>query len=105
MTREHLGEHGDCVVRRLVLAPGEATPWHTDACRRFTVVVRGEHLSIEFLGSDERIAVPVHPGLTGWDDPEPRVHRAVNVGTTPYEEVVLFFRDAPGRDPQPEHAG
>ena len=40
--------------------------------------------------------------MADWDEPESRVHRAVNVGLTPYEEVVTFFLEAPGADPQPE---
>lgn len=90
------------VARRLVLEPGEATPWHRDVCRRFSVVVRGDALAIEYRGSDEGERFPVAAGLAGWDEPEPRVHRAVNVGTTVYEEVVLFVLPAAGVDPQPE---
>ncbi|MFO7178375.1 MAG: hypothetical protein DIU78_006725 [Pseudomonadota bacterium] len=105
MLREILTDRSDVLVRRVVLEPGEAMPWHTDPCRRFTVVVRGERIAIEFRDSGERITVPVHPGLADWDEPDPRVHRAVNDGTVPYEEVVLFFRDPPGCDPQPEHPG
>jgi len=36
------------LVRRLRLAPGEATPWHRDPFYRVTVVVSGEALAIEF---------------------------------------------------------
>lgn len=31
------------------------------------------------------------------------MHRGVNAGATPYEEVVTFHLPAPGADPQPEH--
>jgi hypothetical protein len=41
--------------------------------------------------------------MADWGKPEARVHRGVNTGTTPYEEVVMFFLHAPGIDPQPEH--
>ena len=92
------------VIRRLVLEPGEAMPWHTDACRRFTVVVRGDALRIEFRDDGREILVAVHAGMAGWDEPEARTHRAVNVGATPYEEVVTFHLDAPGADPQPWEA-
>lgn len=98
---EVITDEHDLLVRRLVLEPGEAMPWHTDRCRRFTVVVRGDGLSIEFRDGGERVTVAVHPGLTGWDDPDDRVHRAVNSGTGPYEEVVVFRRDPPGVEPQP----
>lgn len=101
MRTETITKRADLLVRRLVLDPGEATPWHVDRCKRFTVVVRGERLDIRFRDSGEEISVPVHPGLAEWDDPEPRVHRAVNRGAVPYEEVVMFFLDPPGSDPQP----
>jgi quercetin dioxygenase-like cupin family protein len=101
---ELITERDDLVIRRRVLEPGEAMPWHTDACHRFSVVVRGERLRIEFRDSAEQIAVPVHPGMAEWDEPDQRVHRAVNAGSTPYEEIVTFFLDAPGSDPQPDRA-
>lgn len=102
MRTEFITRRDDLVIRRLVLEPGEATAWHKDSCNRFTVIVRGEQLRIEFRESDEQIVVDVHPGLTDWDEPEARIHRAVNTGRTPYEEVVIFFLDPPGIDPQPE---
>ena len=101
MSFEVITRRDDLIVRRSVLAPGEATPWHTDAVNRLTVVVTGERLKIEFRDSAETIDIPVHPGLTDWDAPEPRVHRAVNTGATPFEEVVTFYLDRPGQDPQP----
>lgn len=88
-------------VRRRVLMPGESTPWHVDPCHRHTVVVRGERLRIEFRDGTAPFEVAVHPGMAAWDAPTDLVHRAVNVGRTPYEEVVMFFLDAPGWDPQP----
>jgi hypothetical protein len=91
----------DVVVRRSVLQPGEATPWHTDPVRRLTVVVAGERLTIEFRDTGETLDIPVHAGLTDWDAPEPRVHRALNTGGVPFEEVVTFYLDRPGQDPQP----
>lgn len=102
MLTEVITQRDDLVIRRLVLEPGEATPWHTDACRRFSVIVRGGQLRIEFRDSDEQIIVAVHPGMADWDEPDDRVHRAVNAGVTPYEEVVIFFLDTPGIDPQPD---
>lgn len=104
MRSETISEREGCVVRRHVLEPGEASPWHVDVCRRFTVVVSGERLRIEFgVGSEaEAVEVPVHAGLAEWDEPEPRVHRAVNVGRVRYEEVVMFFVDSRAAEPQPE---
>jgi len=104
MRMEVITNREDLVIRRVVLEPGESMPWHTDACHRFSVVVRGDQLRIEFRDSDEQITITVHPGLADWDAPTARVHRAVNAGTTPYEEVVTFFLPSSGLDPQPEHS-
>lgn len=103
MKEELLSREGATMIRRHVLEPGEAMPWHTDLVRRFTVVVRGERLPIEFRDGAEPVTVDVHAGLAEWDDPEPRVHRAVNAGSVPYEEVVIFFCPTPDLEPQPRH--
>jgi hypothetical protein len=103
MQAEVITRRDDLLIRRLILDPGEAMPWHTDACHRFSVIVRGQHLTLEFRDTGERTGVAVHPGIAEWDAPEGRVHRAVNTGSTPYEEVVTFFLSVPGLDPQPEH--
>ena len=103
MQAEVITRRDDLMIRRLVLGPGEAMPWHTDACHRFSVIVRGQHLTIEFRDTGERIGVAVHPGMVGWDEPDARVHRAVNTGSTTYEEVVTFFLSVPGLDPQPAY--
>jgi len=46
MKSETITERADLIIRRHILQPGEALPWHTDRCHRFTVVVSGEALSI-----------------------------------------------------------
>lgn len=98
---EVITDRPDLLIRRLRLEPGEATPWHTDPCERFTVVVSGDRLRIEFAADGmDPIDEQVHPGLAGWDAPEPAVHRAVNCGSTTYEEVVTFYRKQ-HEDPQP----
>lgn len=102
MRMEVITQRGDLLIRRQVLEPGEALPWHVDLCHRFTVVVSGDKLRIEFRETGEQETFDVHPGIAEWDKPEPRVHRGFNAGTTPYEEVVMFFLDTPGMDPQPE---
>jgi len=89
------------LIRRQTLLPGEATHWHRDVCRRFSVVVRGDRLKLEFRDGSAPIEIRTYPGEAGWDDPEPRLHRAVNVGATVLEEVVAFHLDRPGIDPQP----
>ena len=103
MRTEVITQRDDLVIRRLVLEPGESTPWHTDVCRRFSVIVQGEQLRIEFRDSGEQFVVTVHPGMADWDEPDPRAHRAINAGSIPYEEVVIFFLPAPGADPQPDY--
>lgn len=103
MQMEVITQRDDLLIRRLILEPGEALPWHTDSCHRFSVIVRGEQISIEIRETGEKIAINVHPGMTDWDAPEPQIHRGVNTGSVPYEEVVMFFLDTPGMNPQPEH--
>jgi len=101
MRHETLTDRPDLLIRRQTLEPGEATAWHIDACNRFSVVVRGERLRVEFRQGGDGIEVPAYPGLAGWDAPEPRVHRAVNIGATVFEEIVTYYRDPPGCDVQP----
>jgi hypothetical protein len=102
MIVETITARDDLLIRRVVLEPGEATAWHADACHRFTVVVRGDRLRIEFRDGGEPLFVDVRPGLVDWDKPEARVHRGVNAGSLPYEEVVAFFLSPHGIDPQPQ---
>ncbi len=100
---ELLTEEETLVIRRMKLEPGEAMHWHHDVCRRFTVVVQGSRLGIEYLNDSEDIEFDVFPGMTGWDEPESQVHRAVNRGADTYEEVVTFYRENSSIDPQPIH--
>jgi hypothetical protein len=102
MQSEVITRRDDLMMRRLILGPGEAMPWHTDACHRFSVSVRGQQLTMECRDTGEQIGVAVHPGMVGWDEPEARVHRAVNTSATPYEAVVTCFLSVPGIAPQPE---
>lgn len=101
MKEEIIHRRDDLVIRRGILEPGEATPWHTDPCRRFTVVVRGDALAIEYRDGRATERFAVAPGEADWDAPTDAVHRAVNVGSETFEEVVLFFLDEPGQDHQP----
>ena len=103
MKTELITKRNDLVIRRLTLEPGEEMPWHTDPCHRFTVIVCGDQIQIEFRDSGEKVPISVRPGLAEWDQPQDRVHRGVNSGDTVYEEVVIFFLNKPGMDPQPEH--
>lgn len=101
MTDEVLFERGTIHVRRLRLAPGESMPWHRDPFHRVTVVLRGEALAIEYRDGAERQRFEVTPGQVDWDEPTDRVHRGVNVGEQPYEEITVFLLDRPGAVPQP----
>ena len=101
-TREVLHQRGNCLVRRQRLAPGEASPWHRDPFHRVTVVLSGDLLNIEFRDGRETLTWKVTAGEVDWSEPSDRVHRAVNVGKKPFEEVVTFFLDRPDAEPQPE---
>ena len=102
MKSETITQRTDLIIRRHILEPGEALPWHTDRCHRFTVVVRGEALRIEYRDAGEVETFPVYAGMADWDAPQPRVHRAINTGSVTFEEVIMFFLDEPGMEPQPE---
>lgn len=101
MTAETLFHHGTTVVRRLRLAPGEAMPWHRDPFRRIAVVLRGDVLSIDYRDGGESQRVEITPGEVDWEEPTARVHRAVNIGRKPYEQVTVFLLDRPDAVPQP----
>jgi hypothetical protein len=101
MITETISQRGTTLVRRLILEPGMATPWHVDPFHRITVVVRGEALTIEYRDGREPERVDVSAGATDWDAPTVQLHRAVNVGLTTYEEVTIFFLDRPDALPQP----
>jgi hypothetical protein len=94
-------QRGTTLVRRLRLAPGEATPWHRDPFQRVTVIVSGDALAIEYRDGGETDRLTVTAGQADWDEPTDRVHRGVNVGARVYEEITLFFLDRPDAVPQP----
>jgi quercetin dioxygenase-like cupin family protein len=100
--QEVLHHRGNYLVRRQRLLPGEATPWHRDPFERVTVVLSGDRLEIEFRDSGEAQTWNVVTGEVDWVEPSQRVHRAVNVGKSVFEEVVIFFLDRPDAEPQPE---
>ena len=101
MAEEILFQRGTTLVRRMTLEPGEAMPWHRDPFHRVTVVLRGSGLAIEYRDGGATNEFGVTPGEAGWDEPTDRVHRGVNVGKEPYEEVAIFFLDRPDAVPQP----
>jgi len=102
MTDEPLYQRGTTFVRRLRLSPGEAMPWHRDPFHRVAVILRGDALAIEYRESGESRRLTLRPGQVEWDEPTDRVHRAVNIGEQPYEEITVFFLDRPGAVPQPK---
>jgi quercetin dioxygenase-like cupin family protein len=101
MTDEVLLQRGTTLVRRLRLAPGEAMPWHRDPYHRVAVILSGDALAIEYRDGNERHQVEIAPGQVDWDEPTDKVHRGVNVGKQPYEEITIFFLDRPDAAPQP----
>ncbi len=102
MVIETITENPDLVVRKMTLLPGEKTIWHSDSCRRLSVVVSGSRLGIEYRASGQITEFELTTGSVDWDDPQPEVHRAINLGDHSYIEVVTFFRDNETVDPQPE---
>jgi quercetin dioxygenase-like cupin family protein len=98
---EVLHRRGTTLVRRLCLAPGEATPWHHDPFHRVTVVLRGGVLAIEYRDGGQGARSELKDGQVDWDEPTDRVHRGDNVGTRPYEEIAIFFLDRPDAVSQP----
>jgi hypothetical protein len=102
MKTETISQRADLLIRRHILEPGEALPWHTDLCHRFSVVVSGKALRIEYRDSGEIETFEVYPGMTDWDAPQLKVHRGINIGKVPYEEVIIFFLSKPDMEPQPE---
>jgi quercetin dioxygenase-like cupin family protein len=99
---EILHRRGNCLVRRLRLAPGEATPWHRDPFQRVSVVVSGDRLDIDFRDGSQTQPWIMSAGEVNWLEPSDQVHRAVNVGQKTFEEVTTFFLDHPDAVPQPE---
>jgi quercetin dioxygenase-like cupin family protein len=87
---EVLHHRANYLVRRLRLAPGQATPWHRDPFHRVTVVLSGDLLNIEFKDGGETHREKIAARQVDWQEPGDRVHRAVNVGRETYEEVTTF---------------
>ncbi len=101
MIERAISRCGTTLVRRLVLEPHEATPWHIDPFHRLAEVERGEALAIEYRDTGETERVAVAAGQADWEALTDRVHRAVNVGGATYEEVTIFFLDRPDTVAQP----
>jgi len=102
MIEELLHHRRTTLVRRMLLEPGEATRWHVDPFHRVSVVLNGDVLAIEFRDGQPTAEVSVSAGQVDWDEPSHLVHRALNIGEVPYEEVVVFFLAHPDDAPQPD---
>ena len=102
MKEEIIGQRDNVLIRRAILEPGEASHWHRDVCHRFSVIVQGDELAIEYRDGRPAQRFKVSPGDAGCDEPTDQAHRAVNVGHGAYEEVVVFFLDSADTDPQPK---
>jgi quercetin dioxygenase-like cupin family protein len=102
MIEETLHHRGTTLVRRMSLEPGEATSWHVDPFHRVSVVLKGDVLAIEFRDGRPTIEVRVAPGQVDWDEPGHHIHRAMNIGDLPYEEITVFFLNYPNDVPQPD---
>ena len=69
------------------------------ACRSFSKAMRWlSNSGTAFRRSN----IHVIPGQVDWDEPSDRIHRAVNVGDGPYEEITVFFLGHPDDVPQPD---
>jgi len=101
MADKILFHHGTTMVRRLRLAPGEAMRWHRDPFHRVAVMLPCDLLSIEYRDESESQRVEVTLGQVEWEEPSGRVHRAVNVGKQPDEQVTVFLLDSPDAVAQP----
>ncbi len=102
MFEETVHQRGTTLVRRVRLAPGEATHWHRDPFHRVAVVLTGDVLEIEYRDGGAPDRLDLTPGEAGWDEPTERVHRGVNVGNEIYEEITVFFLDHPDAVAQPD---
>ena len=102
MKSETISQRENLIIRRHILEPGEVLPWHTDLCHRFTVIVTGDQITIEYRDTGKTETFAVQPGMADWDEPQPNVHRGINTGKVRYEEVIMFFIDHPDVEPQPE---
>ena len=101
VTDEELFRRGTIAVHRLLLAPGEAMPWHRDPYQRVAVVMRGDILAIEYRDENASLRVEVRPGQVEWEESSGRIHRAVNIGEQTYEQITIFLLDRPEAVAQP----
>jgi hypothetical protein len=58
-------------------------------------------LAIEYRDGGQGARFELKGGQVDWDEPTDRIHRGVNVGTQPDEEIAIFLLDRPDPMPQP----
>ena len=86
---ETITENDEMLIRRMVLDPGEAMFWHIDLCRRFSVVVRGSRLSLEYRDTGETVEFPFFPVWLIGRAPIQNTREAVAVtGTSAVEHMA-----------------
>jgi ADP-ribose pyrophosphatase YjhB (NUDIX family) len=100
MAEEILHRGNKTLIRRQWLALGESTPWHRDPYHRVTLVLSGDALTIEYRDGRPGKRLSIRPGQVDWDEPITLVHRGMNVGQEPYEEIAFFLLDDDAH-PQP----
>jgi hypothetical protein len=76
-------------------------PWHRDLFQKVAVVLHGDLLSIEYSDGGKSQRSRSRRVRFEWEEPSARVHRAVNVGKQPYEQVTVFLLDNPNAVAQP----
>jgi hypothetical protein len=64
-------------------------------------VLSGDVLLIEYRDGAENQRIELTPGQVEWEEPTERVHRAVNIGQKPYEQITIFLLDRPDSVAQP----
>ena len=82
------------------LLPARLCRRHRDPFHRVAVVLKGDLLAIEYRDGGESQRVEIAPGQVEWEEPSARVHRAMNIGKQPYEQVTVFLLDRLDAVPQ-----
>ena len=102
MRTEVITKRDDLLIRRQILEPGQAGPWHTDPCHRFSVVVSGTACASSSARPASRSRCRCTRGWRTGTLPSPVSTVPSTSGTLASEEVVSFYLDPPGIEAQPE---
>src|SRR5271155_1035325 len=101
MVDEILFHYGTTTGRHLRLAPGEANAVASRAVPSSRGGAERRCSVIEYRDGGESQRIQITAGQVEWEEPSARVHRAVNVGKRPYEQVTVFLLDRPDAEAQP----